>query len=412
MNLMGESPAFAGSDVGVERVVPSRVIAEVEPSFYERVAGSAQGLKDVVVNGVTVSGYRVGDVCRLAFDSKDYQKVFVPDAVVPEERDQYALKSIVPAEGARFVPMPAEMPPFSEVVFYRVVDAAKFSEFFADRVPGTYVPEGALFHNGDDVAILSTKNIGEPAFGFGQFLDHLKGRELTSYSAKLAPADGRVIGITPLGTQRGISEYVIEYQAMNKEKSGEINVKLPAGHCPSVQVGQFLDAGDPMTFGYVKLTERAALRPKFREELSNYLYSYYYDAGKNSMWSAHLELLARSLVQPSKDGDKFVPLGKAYKGIGDQSLEANDVRLSRSYDSAARLGNLDPLFQSAFLGVDIVSSYSDANAPIFKPGQVEDVEKVYPLHLVNREQAFVPGDVGLQGKRVVREIADAVGIGL
>lgn len=464
---------------GVERVVPSRVLITVTADAYARVIGDGSGLKDAKVDSCFITGYRTGEFCQMAFDSGDFEKMARVVGCL-------GVVDVAPAEGARFVAaIPSVTSP--SITFNRVVDAAAFH-----RAGEHYVPDGALYRDGDMFAIISTeRQMREASHGFGVFLDHLKGRELTPYSAKLAPFDCRVGNIEPLGTQGGVSAYKIvlkeempvdesvqaglarieklqesvealvnmpwvdgsgkkrpvgessnpgDLRDYNRElyahqigclnmqiadesnyiecrerdfegRCEELHIELPAGHFPAVRAGQCLGAGDPMTFGHVKLEDRARLRPQFREELSQYLYSYYYEPGKSSMWSAHLELLARSLVFPSKDGDRFVPLGKAYQKIGAPEVEHGDVRLSRTDDAAARLGNLDALLQSMFLNVGFVSSLT--NAPLFSPKDLERGDaRVYPLHDARKYSDFTPLDLTVSGKRVVAEMADAIGMGL
>jgi hypothetical protein len=390
------APSLKYPCAGVEAVVANKLVVRVTPDVFRALFGSTEeiALQGAVFEGHSVSGLCIGDVCKVMMPSPALE-AFVSKFGAP-------LK-VQPSEDARYRVV-SDLEKTAVPVLYRVQDALAFA-----KVNGFFVPEGAVFGSHDDsVSVNTARQTRELTQGFGTFLDHLKGRALTPYSATLAPAAGVVEAVRFLGTQGDVSAFEVDFRC-DSGNTVSLDMELPKGHFPSVQPAQRLDAGDPMSFGYVPLGERAKLRPDFRREFADYLYAYHYDTGESSMWSTNTEMLARALVFPTVEGDRFVPLGKAYQTIGDPNLTLEDSRLLRPHDAAGRLGNFDALLRSMFLNVGMVS---EGKSLVFSPDELSkgDLGLVHPLHQVAKSSDYCPRDLGIQGSRSVEEIVKALNV--
>jgi hypothetical protein len=317
----------------------------VRPSMYVVTCAGLDGPKEPtmeshVVGGKQVNWFWFGGVGRAA----------VPAEVYDEFMDGLKGGSpiVAPMEGCAWLEPDAGG---TGPVFHRVVDSVAFS-----AANGSFVPEGAVFGSVEipafadkkslsGLAVLSTNEIvQEMPRGFMVSLDFLKVRPLSPSPAVLSPVDGTVLEIRPQSRFGGMAAFDVVIQPKG-EGALPVSVRcdLPEGWFPTVYAGQRLDAGDPLTLGHVNLEERAVLRPGFRQELADWLFATF-----DGVWSAHLDLVARSLVSEGADGkDQYLSFGKAYRWSDSTHLyrgtELNRHGLMGGFLRARELGlaNLD-----------------------------------------------------------------------
>ncbi|OAM91677.1 hypothetical protein OH491_24775 [Termitidicoccus mucosus] len=346
---------------GVERVSATRLVMELPVAQAEKLADGLPvlGLRDVRVDGHPVSVLNFDGACRMIFDAGAYAAVLGKLGLRPGAPD---LPPVIPAEGSRYLPVADSALPGGAPEFFRVAEPSVFA-----KQNGEFVPGGAVFSPGASlVAVSSLPQLREVAKGFMVMLDYLKSRPLSPYPAVLAPCAGEVRVIQAIKTWGDVAVFEVGFQPAKGGPLQVISLKLPAGHFPSAREGQALEPGDPLSFGHVRLEERASLRPEFRRELADYLFANFNQEGPG-IWSAHVELLARALVSPGKDGDRFLSLGRAYRTPAGPDAPG-DLRLFDVEQAASRLGNMDHVMLGGLLNLGAVRGGDD---PVFSPEELQ-----------------------------------------
>ena len=372
------------TSAAVEKVVPDRFSVTVTADQWAKVFGSQpsadMSFVDGDVSGRQVSGFSTGALLRMAVRSEDLKEVL---KVVGNAKYE-------PMHDARYRPAQS----YDSFSFYRVRDSAAF---YADN-GGSYVPAGALIDPASGSATVSTKAMtSEVTTGFMVFLDHLKSRALSSDRSVLAPSDGVVSKIVPLGVRGDFEGYTVTIAGGGKPI--DLHLELPRGHFPSVVEGQRLEAGDPLSYGYVAMADRAKVRPEFAREFRDYVYAYSEDS---NLWSLHADLLARSLVTGPKL-DKFVGLGDAYQS-------KTDERLLDGREGAERLGKLRHVVTDLFLGR---GGLYDGTIP-YTPNELAHVSRRTDPSVSGAAKwgpgyRNIPEDLAPAGRKAVRESTAALG---
>ena len=203
---------------------------------------------------------------------------------------------------------------------------------------GSPISGGNLINARNGICELSQKDsLNVERKGFFRYLDHLKGRSLHKQKAVLSPVSGEITSLKYL-EGKDHSDQVIKYIAEIKDKEGEIHeILMPCVHpfIPVIQVGQKLDAADPITQGYVDLKERCNIvGEKSPIEVSRFIQGYFYEAGSAGQLSINTEILSKSLFD--------------YKGNFNFIKDTGKEMLSRDIDSSLVRGNMGAILESDF----------------------------------------------------------------
>ena len=246
---------------------------------------------------------------------------------------------------------------------------------------GTPISGGNLINPRNGICELSQEiSIKTETTGFFRYLDHLKGRPTHKQKAVLSPVSGEVTSLKFLEGKASVNQ-VIKYIAEIEDKEGILHdVLMPCVHpfIPVVQVGQKLDAADPVTQGYVDAKERCGIvGEKSPIEISRFVQGYFYETGSAAQLSINTEILAGSLFDDKGE----------FRFLKEMSKDTKNI-LSIDPQVALVRGNVDVFIENSAMGTTIpVYGKTQYMLPIGKDNPIDSLtpEKSFSVNLPKKE---------------------------
>lgn len=328
---------------GVSLIAPDEVVVQLTDAALARVFPDLLNAADFE-----------GQTCFSTIGDKDYSvfsvegKAYMPLSLVEYENlinskvlSESDCVSVVPAKGTDYTEVDAESKGLVSLI--SVTDA---EAYMAET--GCYVPKDSVLNVKTGFWERSTLDMtSDTTQGFRVFLDYLNGSAISPQKSVLSEVSGTVKSIK-VQSSGAISNYAVEIVGLDGV-SVKYDLKLPLDSFPSVVVGQTLEKGDPLNFGYVSLEDRASLREDFRSEFMKFMTGYFSENGKCKIWSAHLELISSVMVSKAEDGKyRFETLKAAAKSLEDPAFVD-------FVSNSTRYGDLSCLLQHQLLGSVVVN---------------------------------------------------------